>query len=187
MTKIPEAERPPFEEIQNKLYDRVSHSLRQLFVCDIQNDCGCDVETYDCDLETNVWFLESNSSVKRLEIGNRMSCPILPEISNNSIELLLQKACEGVNNYCTTDTIPAAVLANPKCDTDKLVHILDKITRRGLSINRSGIIYGAALLDFVPENHFYILPDPEFFGVIAVNLGGYGAFCYSKCIYRYGD
>ncbi len=185
MAKLPIEERPPYEEIQRRLFDRVSYQYRQFFVNDVQNDCACDVETYDCDVDYDTWYLTAPDKVEKVKFQDRLPLPMLPEISDKSILLLLKKACENVGDYPRTDTIPSGLLTNPKSDGKKIVHIMEKVLNRGICANRSGIIYGLAYADFLPVDEFILIPEPEFFGVISNNIGGYGAFCFSNPLFKY--
>jgi hypothetical protein len=185
MAKLPMEERPPFEEIQRRLFDRVSAQYRQLFVEDVQNDCACDVETYERDPEYDTWYLTAPDKVEKILFGDRISCPMLPDISDKSILLLLQKACENIGDTPTTDTIPRALLTNHQSTGDKIVHIMEKVLHRGISMNRSGLCYGLAYADFLPIDEFVLFPEPEFFGAITNNIGGYGAFCFSNPLFKY--
>lgn len=185
MAKLPVCERPPYEEIQKRLFDRISYPLRQLFVTDVQNDCACDIETYDCDTEYDTWYLTAPDKVEKIKFQDRLPLPILSDISDQSILLLLQKACENIGNFPTTDTIPSALLTNSKSTGSKIVHIMEKVLHRGITMNRSGIVYGLAFADFIPVDEFILIPDPEFFGVITNNIGGYGAFCFSNPLFKY--
>jgi hypothetical protein len=185
MAKLPECERPPFKEIEKRLNDRVSQQYRQLLVQDIQNDCGCEFETFDRDIDLKAWYLDGSQSVKALQYGDRLPVPMLPDISDQDIIALFKAVCDDAIDHPLKDIVPAAVIANPKCDKNKLVHILDSVTKTGLVINRSGVTHGLAFMDFIPEDTFYILPDPEYLGAITVNITGFGAFCFSGNIAKY--
>ncbi len=185
MAKLPVEERPPFEEIRGRLSSRVSYQYRQLFVEDIQNDCACDIETYDCDVDYDAYYLTAADKVAKVKFHDRLPIPMLPEISDKSILLLLQKACENIGDLPRTDTIPSSLLTNSKSDGNKIIHIMEKVLNRGICANRSGVIYGLAYADFLPVDEFVLIPEPEFFGVITNNIGGYGAFCFSNPLFKY--
>ena len=185
MAKLPIEERPPYEEIRGRLLSRVSAQYRQLFVEDVQNDCACDIETYDRDLEYDTWYLSAPDKVEKIMFGDKIPLPMLPDISDKSILLLLERACKDIGFNPTTDTVPGALLTNAKSTGDKIVHIMEKVLNRGISMNRSGLVYGLAFADFVPVDEFILLPEPEFFGAITNNIGGYGAFCFSNPLFKY--
>jgi hypothetical protein len=66
--KLPESERPTFESIHRKLNEKVSHSIQKFFVPDIQNDCSCNIESYDSGQEVDVLCLTS-CGIKCVKVG----------------------------------------------------------------------------------------------------------------------
>ena len=172
MAKLPESERPPWKEIQKRLFDKVSHRYRQLFIEDIQNDCACDVETYDCDASVDTWYLSAPDKAEKVLFKERLPLPMMQDISDKSIELLLKKVYENISDTPNRDLVYTAVITNHKSDKISQIKPLNYIDR-------------VALVDFVPVNEFIMLPDPEFFGAITVNIGGYGAFCFSSTTFKY--
>lgn len=188
MSKLPENERPPYEEIHKRLFDRVSYQYAQLFVPDIQNDCACPIETYDCDVNYDTWYLTASDKVEKVMFGERLPLPMIPEISNESILLLLKTACKDIKeDQRDYDVVPSALLTNSKSTGNKIVHIMEKVIGRGIVANRSGVIHGLAFADFIPVDEFVILPDPEFFGALTVNVGGFGAFCFARNLFKYKE
>lgn len=175
MSKLPLSERPPSKDIEKKLFDRVSKRYRDLFVLDIQNDCACSIETYDSDPECGFVYLSGEDKIKETIYADKIVLPMISNISDKSILLLLQKACENVGTNPPEDILPYTVLTNPKSDKTKLNKVFAKT-------------YGsnpiALHLDFIPVDDFIMVPEPEFFGAISVNIGGFGAFCFPKNLYK---
>jgi hypothetical protein len=172
MAKLPESERPPWNDIQKRLFDKVSHRYRQLFIPDIQNDCACPTESYDCDAEMDTWYLTAPDKAEKVLFKTRLDLPMLEDISDSSIELLLKKACENISDTPNPDLVYTAIITN---------HHSDKISQ----IKPLNYIDRVALVDFIPVNEFIMLPDPEFFGALTVNIGGFGAFCFSGNLFKY--
>lgn len=175
MSKLPENERPPYEEIQRRLFERVSKQYRELFVPDIQNDCSCPIESYDCDTDSDTWYLSAPDKVEKVLFKSRLDLPMIPDISDKAILMLLKKACENVADHPCDDTVPCKVLASPQSNRDKLIKVLSRVYG-----NASNVIY----LDFIPVDDFIMVPEPEFFGALSVNIGGFGAFCFSRNLFR---
>ena len=176
MIKLPEHERPPYEEIQGRLFSRVSKQYRDLFVPDIQNDCACPIESYDCDNDSDTWYLSESNKVEKVLFKVRLDLPMISEISDESILMLLKKACENVGENPIDDVVPVKVLTNPKSDRDKLIKVLSQLYG-----DASSVVY----LDFIPVDDFIMVPEPEFFGALSVNIGGFGAFCFSRNLFKY--
>lgn len=172
MAKLPESERPPWKDIQKRLFDKVSHRYRKLFIEDIQNDCSCPIESYDCDLEIDTWYLSAPDKVEKVLFQTRLDLPMIKDFSDKSIELLLKKAYENSGDTPNPDLVYTAVIMNPKSDKMSQVKSLNYIDR-------------ITFVDFIPVNEFIMVPDPEFFGALTTNVGGYGAFCFSSNIFKY--
>lgn len=172
MAKLPIEERPPWNDVRDRLHSRVSHKYRQIFIPDIQNDCACTIESYDCDTEIDTWYLSAIDKVEPVLFKTRLDLPMIPEISDKAIELLLKKAYEVAGDKPNPDLLYTAVITN---------HNSDKISE----VQPKNYIDRVVLVDFVPVNEFVMLPDPEFFGALSVNIGGYGAFCFSSNIFKY--
>lgn len=184
MNKLPESERPPFKDIERRLFDRVSYQYRQLFVLDIQNDCSCSIEVYDRDFMWDTWILSEPDKVEKITFGGRLALPMLSEISDKSVLSLLKTACDNISEEHDPDVLPGAILTNVKSTGDKIVRLMEKTIRRDIVANRSGVIHGLAYVDFVPIDEFVLVPEPEFFGALSVNIGGFGAFCISNNLIR---
>lgn len=168
MAKIPECERPDWKLMLAQLHTKVSPQYRQIFVEDIQNDCACEIETYDADIEGTMLYLSAPDKVEHNR-GERMPLPILPDISDASILLLLKEVCEKAQGYTTSDTVPYVGLLNVNASQEQQDQVRKRIYR---SWKQEGII----LVDFVPEGSYFLFPEPEFFGVITMNIRGYGSF-----------
>lgn len=184
MSKLPMNERPPFGDIERRLFDRVSYQYRQLFVSDIQNDCSCSIEVYDREPAWDTWILSELDKVEKITFGERLALPMLSDISDKSVLSLLKTACDNIKGEHDPDVLPGALLTNTKSTSDKITHLMEKTIGRGIVANRSGIIYGLAFVDFLPIDEFVLVPEPEFFGALSVNIGGFGAFCISNNLIR---
>jgi len=171
VAKLPENERPPWKEIQTRLFNKVSHRYRQLFIPDIQNDCACSIESYDCDLEIDTWYLAATDKVEKVSFNIRLDLPMIEDISDKSIELLLKKVYENVSDTPNHDLVYTAVITNYHSDKMAEVKQLNYIDR-------------VTLVDFIPVNEFIMAPDPEFFGALSVNIGGFGAFCFAGNLFK---
>lgn len=171
--KLPEDQRPDWTEMRKRLYSKVSAPLRQIFIEDVQNDCACEIETYDIvDQDTTgCFYLAAPDRVEILHSCNKVNLPIIPDISDESIRLLLRTVCEKVSGVSNADTIPYVAMVHPNATPEQKA-LVDKQIYRSSDWKPDGII----LADFVPEDGYYLFPEPEFFGALTMNIGGYGAF-----------
>lgn len=177
MAKLPESERPDSKLMRDQLYSKVSPQFRQIFVEDVQNDCACEIETYDAIDEASMWYLSATDKVELNPSIHRMCLPMIPDISDQSILLLLKKVCENVQSLSDADVVPYVALLNLKATTEQQESVRKRIYR---SWKQEGII----LVDFIPEDTYFLLPEPEFFGALTMNIRGYGAFGISKTVSR---
>lgn len=180
--KLPESERPDLNLIRKRLEDRVSRKIRNLFVEDVQNDCTCNTETYDSDLNINTFFT-SSEGIKEHSSDSRLPLPMKEEFSEKDILDLLERAIvKAVDSR--DDLIYCKMLYNPKSDGKQLWATFEKQCGYSPPMNRSGEIYDWVPLPFVPEDCVYFVPDPEFFGAISVNIDKFGAFCFGNHIVK---
>lgn len=177
MAKIPESERPDWRGMHTRLQSKVSIPYRQMFVEDVQNDCACEIETYDAEGDTDMWYLSAPDKAELNPHKSRMCLPMIEDISDQSILLLLEKVCESVSGLSTADVVPYVGLLNPKATTEQQDLVRKRIYR---SWKQEGII----LVDFVPEDTYFLFPEPEFFGALGMNIRGYGAFGVTKTVSR---
>lgn len=180
MPKLPEDQRPPFAIIEAKLKERLSNKLARIFVQDIQNDCACDIEIYECDYDCILHT--SLGGVKELSFG-RCTLPMQKDLTDKEIWILLEEACKKASLSPSFD-LWNTMFYNVDSDIDKVLAIWQKTTSMDISANRGSEIVGWVAADFVPIDCVYFLPEPEFFGVISVNIGGFGVLCFPKNILR---
>lgn len=176
MAKLPESERPNWKQMNDLLHTKIGPQFRQMFVEDVQNDCACQFETYDANIEQGMWYLTASDKVE-LNLGAMMPLPMIPDISEKSILLLLKTLCETVEGYTTSEVVPYVGLLNTKATQAQQEQVRKRIYR---SWKQEGII----LVDFVPEDSYFLFPEPEFFGVLTMNIRGYGAFGIPKTVSR---
>ena len=177
MAKLPESERPDSRIMRERLQSKVSILYRQMFIEDVQNDCACEIETYDAEGDTDMWYLSAPDKVELNPNVSRMCLPMIPDISDQSILLLLKKVCENAHGLSGSDVIPYVGLVNAKATQEQQDLVRKRIYR---SWKQEGII----LTDFVPEDTYFLFPEPEFFGALGMNIRGYGAFGIVKTVSR---
>jgi len=178
--KLPEAERPSIASISKRLDDRISRKIQNIFVQDIQNDCTCKTETYDSCFDQHVIYLsEGDAQSSR---GARIPLPMLNDLSEKDICSLLEVACKVAGNEWG-DLHFSKMIYNPFNDRKKMYMAFEKYVHP-IHINRSGEIYDWIPMDFVPLDCVYLIPEPEFFGVISVNIDKFGAFCFAHNIIK---
>ena len=177
MVKLPESERPDSRIMRERLYNKVSPLYRQMLIEDVQNDCACEIETYDAEGDADMWYLSAPDKVELNPNVSRMCLPMIPDISNESILLLLKKICENVQGTSTSDVVPYVGLVNSKATQEQEEQVRKRIYR---SWKTEGIIR----VDFVPEDTYFLFPEPEFFGALGMNIRGYGAFGIVKTVSR---
>lgn len=83
MAKLPESERPPTESIHKKLNEKISRKLQNLFVIDLQNDCGCPFETYEFD--TNKEAIHTSESGLKSNVFGRLPLPMKADITEQEV------------------------------------------------------------------------------------------------------
>jgi len=148
--KIKEHLRPPKLQLRNKLLDKISPLWEELFIFDIQNDCDCDIEKYDNDVSGTVVTLDLNV----IQHNHYITLQMLPNINNQMLIEMVIKAQQ------LRLTLPRL----SKWDYE------DKLWRTSNN-----------LYNFL-KNNSIIMPfknDPEYTGVITMNLLGFNAFI--KC------
>jgi hypothetical protein len=179
MAKIPDCERPDWKLMQAQLYKKVSPQYRQIFVEDLQNDCACEVETYSVGIDNGALYLSAPDTVE-VNLGCEMPLPMVSDISDASVLLLLKKVCEKAEGYTTNDVIPYVSLLSNKATLAQQ----DRVRKQ---ISRSWKTESIILVDFVSEDSYFLFPEPEFFGVLTMNIRGYGSFGIpnnvSRCYY----
>lgn len=175
MAKLPECERPNSSLMKKKLYSKISSPFRQIFIEDVHYDCGCEIETYDAEIGDHIWYLSAPDKVE-FNYRSRISLPVILDISDQSISLLLEKVCKEVHGITTGDVVPYVALLNNKATTEQQDLVRSRIYRQS---------EGIVLTDFVPENTYFLFPEPEFFGAITMNIRGYGAFGITTNVSRF--
>lgn len=180
--KLPESERPSFESIHKRLDQMVSRKIQNIFVVDIQNDCTCSTEIYDADGFDNTVCYTSPEGLKENKWSSRLPLPMKNDLSEQEILNLLELACKYASDSCY-DLVYRRMLYNPKSDVKKLYEIFEKYCHP-VNINRSGDIMGWIPAAFVPEDCVYLIPDPEFFGALSVNIDKFGVFCIGNNVIR---
>ena len=178
--KLAEAERPPISLISKRLDDRVSKKIQNIFVQDIQNDCSCFTETYDSDFDKAAIYLTEDGV--KIQNMNQLPLPMMNDISEKDIITLLETACIHAGNKWN-DLFLSKMLYNPASDGKKMFLAFEKYGHP-VHMSRSGDIYGWIPMDFVPIDCVYLIPDPEFFGCLSVNIDKFGAFCYAHNIIK---
>jgi len=174
--KVPMCERPPMALISKRLDDRISRNLQKLFVLDLQNDCGCSTELYDSDPEIRMVYV-SESGVRE-SYGDRLSLPMIRDISDKDIMALLEEAGKISPGTWVSDIYPAHMLYNPDSDMEWVTSVFAKYIDIQVFNDR------AIALPFIPKEQIWILPDQEFFGCISVNIDKFGAFCIAHQIVK---
>lgn len=177
--KLAEAERPPISIISKRLDDRVSRKIQNIFVQDIQNDCSCTTETYDSDFDKAVTYL----SEEGIKIQNMSPLPMMNDISEKDVLNLIETACNHAGNECG-DVIISKMIYNPSTYGLRLKEVWEKSTGRDVHFTRSGETPEWIPMDFVPVDCVYLIPEPEFFGCLSVNIEKFGAFCFSHNIIK---
>jgi hypothetical protein len=178
--KLPENERPPVSSISKRLDERISRKIQNIFVQDIQNDCTCSIETYDSDICNDLVYLSKDG----IQNGssNKIPLPMLNNICEKDIINLLELACKKAGNKWD-DILLSKMLYNPANDGKKMIMVFEKYIHP-IHVNRSGDVYGWIPMDFVPLDCVYLIPEPEFFGVLSVNIDKFGAFCFTNNIIK---
>lgn len=114
---------------------------------------------------------------------------MLTELSINDIWDLLKLACDNAGNECG-DFLLRYMLFNPKTASSKLKEAYEtwcgKLSDWEVMVLATGPKYLDDWIEapFVPEDCVYITPDPEFFGVISVNIDKFGAMCFPAHILK---
>lgn len=168
--KLPENERPSFESIQAALNSRVSPHLQKIFTPDIQNDCSCPIESYDCDGFRETYYL-SSSGFEKHKGASRLELPILPNISDADIFSLLKIMIDKAGND-GYDMMYRGVLYHPSANAAELYDVFIEWGHTTFDCRHNYILAN----DMVPPGYAYLIPEPEFFGVLAANVGGFGVF-----------
>lgn len=181
--KLCEADRPPFQSIMDRLNQRVSQKLVNLFVADIQNDCACSTETYDAGFSDCHMFYTSPEGIKLHVIGERLPLPMKSDFSEKDIWDLLKAASAKASAADHGFNINQHMLYNTESDVKKLWEVFEKHCHP-VHVNRSGDITGWIAAPFVPKECVFFTPEPEFFGAISVNIDKFGAFCIAKNMVR---
>lgn len=177
--KIPESERPSFKVISDQLNAKISKQLQDLFVIDLQNDCACSTETYDSDLGRNAYYL-SHSGIEK-NLIDQITLPMLHSVTEQSIKELVAIATKHAGND-TFDQIYCGMIYNPVINFDRVLKTYRRYCGEPNYDTRG--IYRWHANELVNNDYVYLIPDPEFFGVISANLGGFGAFCLASCIWK---
>jgi len=89
--KLPETQRPPISQIRQQLNEKVPKYLQSIFIVDIQNDCDCNIETYDADPIQNYLLLD-NENICTITKKTRIECPMTQNIDQELIINLLKTA-----------------------------------------------------------------------------------------------
>jgi hypothetical protein len=181
MAKLPLSERPSFDFVKSRLRERIPQQLSNLFVEDFQNDCGCDVETYDSELSATTVYL-SLEGIKEFTDSERTVLPMMPDICSQNIWDLLEYACQKAGNKFSGAWL-STMLYNSNSDIQKVINVYKKHFGP-VEFDYTGEIKNGLTAPFVPENCVYFLPEPDCFGVISVNASKFGAFCYTMNIMR---
>lgn len=179
--KLPEAERPSLESISKRLDDRIPRRVQNLFVQDIQNDCVCATETYDSYPDSLIVYT-SPEGLKRCN-SSRLPLPMQPEISEKDIWDLLEAACTNCDGSGSADLLYSKMIYNPASDIKRLFEVFEKHCYP-VHMNRSGEIMGWLAATFTPVDCCYMIPEPEFFGAISVNINKFGVFCFANTILK---
>lgn len=177
--KLPESERPPYSLIQKRLDERVSKTIQNLFIVDIQNDCTCHIEKYAADIDMKYVFF-SSGGIKIHTLGDQIKLPMQTEISNQDIWKLLEIACMNSSSLKKYPFPYERVLFNPKSNIEKCIKQYEKYCRRDWTSYQRNWVSAS----FVKEDCVYFVPDPEFFGVISANIDKFGCFCIADSILK---
>lgn len=180
--KLCKADRPPMETIGARLNERVPLRLQNLFVVDIQNDCCCSTETYDAWFEAAMIYI-SPDGIKAHTFGDRLPLPMKPDFSEKDIWDLLEAGSKKASTVDDGHVVFCHMLHNPSSPIDKVGEAFVKHCGY-ININRSGDKMGWMKATFVPKDCVFFLPEPEFFGVISVNIDKFGAFCLARNMLR---
>lgn len=184
-TKLTLDQRPSTKSIHDKLDKLVSRHYQNLFVQDIQNDCACVTETYDYDSGKYVCYLTKDGPLYTLVNSTcRVPVPMIENISEKDINNLLELSCLYAKDFLSNDIKPFKMLVSPASPAPILFEIFKKITGYDLYCRHSGYIPDMIFGSFVPMDCVYFTPEPEFFGVISTNVGGYGVFCIPEHILK---
>lgn len=179
--KLPEHERPSLSSIYKKI-DHIPNHLQNIFVNDIQNDCTCSIEVYDSDHSNTVFYVSVDGIKEYKMFDERIRLPMIDSISEKDIWNLLQVACENSKNEWN-DILFGHMLYNPQSDKLKLEKAYEKYVGR-IHMFGDRSIAGWVAADFVPQDYVYLIPQPEFFGVLSTNIDKFGAFCFTRNIIK---
>lgn len=160
--KIPLDQRPSFESLSKKIDLLLPKQIQKMFVVDFQNDCACDIETYDVDA-SNLYYLEKNG-ISNHKLGSRFCCPMLPEISVKDVCDLLLKVFEN------------AIELNSMPDCEFIIINNDS--------SLSNVYSNTIKVPLNNNEYVYFIPQPEYFGCLSVNLAGFGLFCFAYDIFK---
>lgn len=180
--KIPESQRPDVKKLYDTLDLHVSKTLQDIFVVDAQNDCACSVELYDSSLNFESYHL-SESGIQHHHSSENLALPILPNINSASILELISFATKKAGGNLLNDVVYSGMIYNPASNLELVSKTFEHYIGKIISDHRGGN-YRWLSLETVPLDRIYLIPDSEFFGVIAINLGGIGAFCINSNIWE---
>jgi len=179
--KLLEADRPSVASIYKRLDDRISSPLKNLFLTDIQNDCSCNTEIYDCESQEGVFYL-SKEGIEEFPLQTRLPLYMKDDISEIEVWNLIRSACAKASDTDMNQSYNH-MLFNPKSDIIKVKKKFENWINP-FAYDRAGNPKGWISVNFVPENYVYLIPYSEFFGVISANIDKFGAMCFGKNIFK---
>lgn len=184
MDKLPEHLRPPVKELSDRVSKTIPSKLERFFVLDLQNDCACKIESYDMDNTHGLCHTDANGVpvVNAQNFGGHCHLPMFQDLNLNHIEDTIRQGL-----YLTTNNKPCCDL---NMNGDITIHNRMWLTPISVLIDKSlhqeGLYKNAYAME-LPEDlkdSVFVLPEPEFLGVIGANLFGMGFFFLSKHVMR---
>lgn len=180
--KIPENERPSFAIISKQLDACLSRDLQKIFVQDIQNDCSCDIERYDSEIDPKHYVAYISKNGIEFSIGKQQVClPMLPTICEKDVLQLLKAAGDRSDGYGPIDCDPRWMIYNPNSDFD---HVLKTYVAHMPIASFEHFKKDSIRTDIVPIDQVWFTPDAEFFGCLSCNIDKFGIFCMPNQIYK---
>lgn len=153
-----------------KRKDGVLGYFKNLLVVDPQEDCECEIETYDSDGDKNIVWLREGEP----EIVNHVHRIQLPMSLNQITKEQFQR--------CVLTALPFAkqITVNDISRFENIIinrNSFDKLPEESKSIIDDFYRYNHRfLLPEIPEDHVYFAPPPEELGVFTWNLSRHGMF-----------
>lgn len=144
--------------------------FKNLLVIDPQEDCECEIEIYDADLNCQdvVWLKDGTSEVVRC--NSRIHLPMSKQVKFDQIKQCILTGLSFAKPMSKQDDPYHMVLMNSNVEINKLSSEMKEM------LARFKAEWCIIRLPEIPKDKVYFSPYPEFLGCFTWNISRYGMF-----------